>query len=513
MIRSFAKRLAQILAVIALALPGHAQQAPEEIDLRALDLDDRIYINVERDPVATLERYLQQFFRMANNGVITREQVDMRREMNLSRNRAQQITQAMMLDLDGDMVITEEEIDRQRPLLDASLKARMVLMLAYADDNGDRRLSFREVSRFVDRRMARSGSGSRRSTDQLLQFDLDGDGKVIAWEIVQIIKAIEVQRPAGRRPNVTDRVMRPGSRRSFARCGYRRLPAGESVVLVTAEVGGGLSELSLAGQEQATTVATLVIERGREPLTLMLLNRRPMIWRLRGQVERVRGVIIADRETGVLGLQRERVRLVPADNCLPAFFSLGADQAQQQARQELETAFPGTAIKIHPQRRATPIAVPSGQAQILPVLPAPRIESYGGYRHVVTPRGAVAIEGPDADLRQAALYRLGERVRRQYPTGLHRFSDAVVHSGDRLVRSAGKPAEMGLIDAIEQGQLEALSGQRYRITPSFTRFPAGLTIGRFVLPSGVAMPKGLHPGLEVRAEGSGACLPGSTCQP
>ena len=500
--------------MLALAGTAAAQQADVDVNLDTLALDPRIVRQLETRPEATLESLLGRFFAVASNGAVSQELLDQRQDLKASQQRATHLRWYTTFDIDGDQVIEEEEVELLRRLLDHSSKARMLVLLTYADTDGDRQISFAEVSAFVDRRYAPRRSSSQPA-NSLMQFDLDRDGKVIAWEIIQIAKAIGARGPREERRRVTDRdiVLRPGDVAGFGRCGYRTVPGGEHVVLVTAEAGGALSGLSLGGADQVTTVGTLVIEKGREPVTLMLLNRRPMIWRLQGQVERVRQVIFSSRDTGVIGIPENRVRIVRQQNCLPAFFSVGAADVQDVAERQLSRTFPRAVISVLPQRRAISIAVPSGKARPVPLLPAPQVENRNGYRHIRINGRLVPVEGPNADPRQAALFSLGERVRRQYPLGLHRISDSAVRSARPGYRVTGKPAEMGLIDAIEAGRLEPLTGQRYRITPSFDRFPDGLPNGRFVLPAGLPVPLGLHPGLELRAEWSGACIAGSTCQP
>ncbi|MFL6802173.1 MAG: hypothetical protein ACJ8EQ_10465 [Sphingomicrobium sp.] len=91
-----------------------------------------------------------------------------------------------------------------------------------------------------------------------------------------------------------------------------------SDLLVTVGTSGGsiLPTVTVAGQDEITMLSDLVITKGRNPVYLVLVSEEATIWRLAGDVRRVRQVIVFhDEGAGVIGVPASRIHFNRQDRC------------------------------------------------------------------------------------------------------------------------------------------------------------------------------------------------------
>jgi hypothetical protein len=104
-------------------------------------------------------------------------------------------------------------------------------------------------------------------------------------------------------------------------------------VVLGAEGGNSLSTVSLAGQNDVTYAATVFVEAGAEPLTLMLSSGMPMIWKLSGATQRLSKVILAgpSRRTvegtlgkpavGAIGIDKSKITFFDTMMCYERYYN------------------------------------------------------------------------------------------------------------------------------------------------------------------------------------------------
>jgi hypothetical protein len=77
-----------------------------------------------------------------------------------------------------------------------------------------------------------------------------------------------------------------------------------------------VSTVAVAGLGEETTVADVEIEPGREPLTLVLVNFDPIIYRFSGDTRRVRQLILLGQKgAGATGIARQRIAFGASQAC------------------------------------------------------------------------------------------------------------------------------------------------------------------------------------------------------
>lgn len=105
--------------------------------------------------------------------------------------------------------------------------------------------------------------------------DKDGDGAINADEKAAIDEAVR------------DLKMRQSG------CVARPASANEKLVLVSVLGGGGIPDVSVAGQQEATGTVRLEIEKGEVPVYLVAVSGRPVIWQVTGDTARVTQMIVS----------------------------------------------------------------------------------------------------------------------------------------------------------------------------------------------------------------------------
>ena len=92
---------------------------------------------LKRSPTGMLDRFLTLFFQEAENGVLSRDVLERRRDVRLAQYRAIALRDIMSFNLDTDPQITAEEIEKQQDILEAKRRARLVTLLYEFDRDRD----------------------------------------------------------------------------------------------------------------------------------------------------------------------------------------------------------------------------------------------------------------------------------------------------------------------------------------------------------------------------------------
>jgi len=120
-------------------------------------------------------------------------------------------------------------------------------------------------------------------------------------------------------------------------CDFPQPAPSDFLAVVGSYEGSALPSVTIAGQDEETSLADVEIKPGRNPVYLVLSGATPIIWRITGDTNRVRHVItFHSTSAGVVGIPAEKVRFSHQQNCpLPHDFYDG---------RKLETDVPVLAI-------------------------------------------------------------------------------------------------------------------------------------------------------------------------
>lgn len=264
---------------------------------------------------------------------------------------------------------------------------------------------------------------------------------------------------------------------------------GAQVVLVGTYAADTISTATVAGQDEETRTARVVIEPGTDPLYVILTSSNATIWRFEGEVSRVQDlVIVSIRAQGVVGIDANRITFArvspagsgsasmfdqddggedgptPEDGCIVSFYEVDSE--------------PGEAARAFVESKlGRPVDVMAAAYQVGTIfLPSATIAA-----SVVPPVPA----GLDR--------RLYVRGTFFAPGGLLEIDPAAVVSQEPAQPYEVLPSEMGLAQLVGSGALVPGDGETFYVSRPIPRFPAGLSGSHavsFLLGRGVPMPPG-----------------------
>jgi hypothetical protein len=241
----------------------------------------------------------------------------------------------------------------------------------------------------------------------------------------------------------------------------------DRIILFGSYEGDAISTVTVAGQDEDTETARVVIAPGTAPLYVVLPSYEQIIWRFEGDVSRVSHVVLAGYgPSGVTGIAADRVADVSQTDgsSFGDFYETASDEARQ-TRTAVETAL------------GRPVDVFAGSYSVGTLtLPAATVEES-------TPAATVP---PGFD---PAVYQLGLWFN---PGGVVSIDPMAVVSTAPAEPYEVLPQGFGLAQLVASGALEARDGYFY-IARAIPRFPAGLYGAHsvsFVLGRGVPMPPG-----------------------
>ncbi len=337
----------------------------------------------------------------------------------------------------------------------ASLRAAGFAQLMTLDTDGDGRLTAAELAAQLQRQFA--------------VIDRDGDGRISTDEHAAAAPLLRHARMILE----TDVCPIPGP----------PLAPGTQAFAIGAARGAQLSTLSIAGQDQASTIIDVVIEPGDEPLYALLFADAPVIWRITGDSARAERIVVFSGRANDAGQPLAAVTGVPAEQV--SFAEPGCIVPQRIGNQgrgyseDLKVLIGATSGV-----RAKALYVIGGATAFS--MPAMTTQPARG-----TPP---APAGFDAD---QWWWGLGE-----WPRGLDTPDANALISPAPTETYRVLPGAMGLAQLITAGTISPTRHDgEYRIRRSLERFPAG-SRANWVVPANIAMPAGqLHSGCIFRPNG------------
>jgi hypothetical protein len=276
--------------------------------------------------------------------------------------------------------------------------------------------------------------------------------------------------------------------------------AAAKVVLLSAYEADAVSTATIGSQDVATRTGRIEVEAGSEPLYVVVVSFRPVIWRFSGAVERLERVVHAGTNTGpnrsereqvplvgAIGVPAARVTMLPRAGCLQYFTeapSTGAAVAAAHVRQDAGKEIAATAARY----QVSGFDIPSGA-----VLTSERGRGQRPTLVIRKPSGSLGAEGGTNIVVEAGgLNGLRGDVARFYPGGVVEVDPVDVVSSRPAARYEVLPNQAGLLQLVQSGALTRNHGGEYLIHRKI-HFPAelyGAHAVKFLLLRGVPEPDG-----------------------
>ena len=510
-------------------------------------------------PNSTIERYLQVVrseFRQADadaDGLVKESDAAVHAAMQGAAARMMFVLMVMRADLDGDGAVTEDEIRRlqtyeqrtQAPSnspVPSSVQNQIdqqVRELMAADANKDGRVTYDELVRHSKQNDRFSGNSAAAIMSQrirfLLAFAPEGKNAVALADIEPKAEALFVTVDADKNGTVTAEELRvfrgqpqqPGPQAQQAseqaakireervrhaeaeklrkeqeeRAGCEMPKASESakVVVLSAYQADALSNVTIGSQDVGTGTGVVNVEAGSEPLYVVMVTFRPVIWRFTGAVQRIERVVLAGHNTrgngaskdevpltGLTGISKDRVTFLQKYTCLGYFTETPSTQAAGvAARVRRDTG--KEPVTIGANYGVSEFEVPSGKFR------GERDRNSRPTLVIRKPAGTLVIEGEANIVVEAGrMNNLRSDILRFYPGGIFEIDPATVVSSRPAELYDVLPNQAGLLQLVQAGSLRQNRSGEFLIAKKI-RFPAelhGAHSARFLLLKGVPAPDG-----------------------
>lgn len=460
------------------------------------------------------------------DGKVTQRDVDHHELMRAIQERANAIMVVMRYDLDGDGAVTEDEIRRamrydlraelaqaavnltgKPPVPTAEALAKQIesnvrSIMALDADNDGKVVSSDAAKLFqrTPRSAAVSQYGDSGRARQALTLDLQSKGEVTpadyqgAGEVLfRKVDAdndgtISQQELADYRlrPDSPDAVMRNAAAVEAAQkrlneqadavrkkqeeaeavrtaCAMPSPSDNAKVVLLSVYRTDALSSVTLGSQDAVVYAGRVVVERGREPLYLVMPSQSATIWQFSGAVERIERVVMTSSTVtktgnplrpplvGATGIAPERISFFGRPECVE-YFSEIPSSSSLQAIAAVRNAIGKEPDVVAFKHYVNTFAVPSGK-----------------------------IDVPGNDELQRPLFTKKPAGKDQAIDAMYRFfrGGVVEIDPEAVVASAPAaayevlPSQAGLAQLLETGALTQNSSREYIVRQKI-RFPPGL---------------------------------------
>jgi Ca2+-binding EF-hand superfamily protein len=448
--------------------------------------------NMQKYREAYIAQLMQPFRTAAGDDqVLTAEDVARQAQIGEAAQRAATLRGFFAADLDADMVVTKQEWETlaenaNRPQvgntrqngfaawdMDKNGSVTVAEVYAYAKSQPFRDLRLGNagtLSGLMEIAPRKDGRLTAQELEQAGQqafayYDKDGDG-VLGPEEIKVLQQDKMARGQVALQQA-----------QMANCGLPKPEAGQKMLFVSGYEGAALSDVTVAGQDKETNVVELKIEPGSEPLFVMAVSYKAMIWRLTGDVGRVARFVAAPAGggVGVAGLAKAKTTFLINASCLQRLPE--AETAGKAWLKGLEQTLGKPVDGAYSAYTLSSVALPSQTS-------LPDSWTYDKTR----PRVSFSW-GPlqPADNPTAA------SLQRFNPGGVVSLDPAEIVASDRAERYEVLPQEAGLLQLIQNGSIRYEQTMGYVIERPIPRFPAGLAGAhavRFVLATGVPRPAG-----------------------
>lgn len=412
-------------------------------------------------PGANIEQYVMQVvapLRAADRDGdgLDRGDVAFQETRRATQERAQNIQQVLVHDFDGDFRVTRAELalgargdgDRQAAQVDAALKLY--------DADGDGVVTLQEAAN-------RQGHRRRdRSLDGLLALDPNGDGKLVAAELMTRARdafgRVDTNGDGTLSKEeygaVWERIDEARMTRNAETCDMPAPRQDTQLVAFGTYDAEAVSSAVIGGQDKETNLIDVTIEPGGRPLYLVLTSYESMIWRLRGATERVDRVVISSFESapggasasGVVGLPAAKVHI--ARSACPPYFSKVDDNSAKRSLASIRASLQRKPDAVFATYSAQAVSLPSG------TLTSAREAK------AVVPKGFDAETWSDAA--------------RFWPAGLVMVDPAQIVSKAKAEKYLVLPSQMGLSQLVGSGAVVKEGSDTFRVRRPIAHMPPSM---------------------------------------
>ncbi|MEM7222677.1 MAG: EF-hand domain-containing protein [Pseudomonadota bacterium] len=486
---------------------------PEET---ANQLPTAILRSLHQDPSGFQTQAVRRLFALSPEGVATPERVESANKVRFAQQRAQHLRRFFAHDLDGDGQVTKEELETIFLVGDTNRRAETTLFRLEADKDQNGIVTYAEAVRHIDGILEQNTGRSRHDWD-LMVFDMNGDKTVDVAEVSAAIE--ELTKLVDGDPSLMR--SKSHSKRTEA-CVVPQPSEAAKVVVLTGYEGDAVSTVAVSGQGRETSVATVIIEEGNEPLWIFATALDSVIWNMTGATDRIER-FVAQPQTGrtapavgVVGLEKGKVSFVPTSACMRYLTDADDGRARIELARMTEW-LPRQVDKLIAHYTLAKVSVPSGRLQ-------GKKGSRGGDlvitedgRKFVISRDGVRELGKDHNGTPQQIDGIGRvagELRRYYPGGIVEVPIEDVLASSDVEPYEVLPQQAGLLQLMRSGALRRTDDGYFLIQSPISRFPAGLNGGhsvRFILGKGVPMPAGSSGHSPVFSEETGECIVGTRC--
>ncbi|NVO57461.1 EF-hand domain-containing protein [Rhodobacteraceae bacterium B1Z28] len=507
------------IAALLMAPAWSSAQEQDPLPAFANKLSPDVLKQLGRSKEQYMQQAASQIFRYAPDGVLTKEVIDTAAQHHMATRRAKNLTPILSHDLNGDFQISRAEIEKQSHLINHSVKGQLALAFAEFDADGDDVLTVAELGAFLDSQTQKAFR--RDQLEQYFAFDFNGDGRVDITEISIVTKAInpDILSTSAKRKT-------PSSAKLAARCEAPDVPKGHELVLLSGYEGPALSNISLNGQNRATTVATFIVEPGETPLYVFATAYDPIIWKFEGATDRIKRVVVQPLSTdygpgaAVHGIDAKAVTFVAPRSCVGKHATktgqrLNALTKELSAKLSTPVAYPVATYSLDHIQIPSGIAAKDQQAGRGRPYRHPVDFSIGDNSYRLNAEGMVVLDkdgnpksAPNPDRRT-----IREMIR-FYRGGLTAFDPKELVASAKVEPYVVLPDQAGLLQLIADGKIEVLENGHYRVKENIPHYPGGLAGAHsvtFVIAKGVDLPPGSPGHSMVILEETNTCIIGSRC--
>ena len=481
--------LRTFLICTAMTLSATVVAAQDPLDLSRLEMPTAMRASIKKSPSEQLARHVRSLHTFTRDGALTGQTRDKLLQKEIARLRASLLGKWLVWDLDGDLIISSQEA--QNAHADGN-SLRDLFSQADQDFNGS--LSTEELRVFAahQAQIDLSKTALAQSLATVMAFDVNQDERVDVIEMTQVVLAI-VDQPLPSRPGPDLPAMH------LQKCSFPAAPGRTQAVIVTTRKGAALSNVAVAGQDTATTVARVDIAPDGPPLYVVLKARTPVIWQFQGETSRIQRVLIGT-QAAVSGLQSERVTVIDAAHCLPNHRGRPGAPDTTRVQNVLLKDSNIAEVRSIDQREVTVLDLQAGRdlQQVAPIPRYPRRK-----RRLQVKSGA---EYRPATVAEVAVIRLEQSLRLSHPAGLLELDWSEVFPAVEPYKTM--PSEIGMITLIKSGAIEPRDTY-YLVTQDIPRVPiqSGKNYHyRFHLADNIAVPSGGGPGRPIFRDSTGECL-------
>jgi hypothetical protein len=426
-------------------------------------------------------------------------------------SRASNAQRALAYDLDGDFVVTRQEIEavldfrRRQPgspirFHPAEVKREIKAFVERALAGDANKNGSLEGMEFLSAR-ARPGSGKFRLfvspyelIHALLDADPNSDGLLTEAESHVLLAAIADPNSSAEKAQIAS------APPVDENCQPVKVPEGSELVLVGAYEGSQVSTIAMAGQDEETSSASIIIEQGERPVTIVLSSFDAMVWKFSGNVARVAKVVaVSNQESprdgksavGIVGIPGEKVEFFTRANCLQGAYEHGSG-----ARAQLSTLTGREPDKYFGEYEIGVLYLPSGQNTKQEASEKSVLETLDGWAKKQSNNQLADFDKSNAAADQSALRAMAANVIRFNDSGIADFELNDVVSAAKAENYRVLPQESGLLQLVKAGvltadEVETADGLFKVVAPM--RYPAGLAGAHsvnFVIKKGVELPSG-----------------------